>query len=241
MRFLAALVAGLALSGCATTPIQISDYSTTREFDDPAVGVVSSRGVGETMVTKGKRTTGPALEVAAETQFNKAEGEKSIMTCAVTAMPGTYYKRGTYSKDPVGAECFGPVTFRVTNADGSTNWNCPGQSAIADICHAGGTTYFIAHLAAKIFLKQDFDKIKRVEKSVEGRPNFVQELIYNGRSGDTIRLLYREFAEDMIRPAFAQDLQYDLRESKVVGFRDLRLEVLDANNTEIRFRLDKGF
>jgi hypothetical protein len=240
MRPIFTLAALLLLAGCATTPIQLSDQSRNEEFDEPAIGEVTSRAVGETMVTKGKRTVGPALQVFRETQFNKAEGEKSIMTCAVTAMPGVYFKRGTYTKDPVGADCFGPVSFRITNADGSTNWNCPGQMAIADICNSG-ETYFIAYLAQRIFLKQDFDNLKRVEKTLEGRPNFVQELVYNGRAGSTIRLLYREFAEDAIRPAFSQDLQYDLDESTTVGFRDLRLEILDANNTEIRFRLDKGF
>lgn len=241
MRLFFVVAASLVLAGCAATPIKITDFGSTTAVDQPAPGVVTTRGIGETMVAKGTRTVSPALEVMQETQFNKKDGEKSIMTCAVTAIAGTYVKRGTYSKDPVGAECFGPAQFRVTNSDGSTNWNCPGQLVAADICHVRDDVYFIAHLGQKIYLKQDFDKLRRIDKGVPGKTNFVQELLYNGRSGDTIRLTYREFAEDLTRPTTTQELQYDLAASPVVGFRNVRLEVLEANNTEVQFRLDQTF
>jgi len=60
---------------------------------------------------------------------------------------------------------------------------------------------------------------------------FKADITYYGKTGDTIRLQYREFAH---RP-FYQDLSYDLAESRLVGFRGLTMEVIEATNTTIRF------
>jgi len=62
-----------------------------------------------------------------------------------------------------------------------------------------------------------------------------QELLYNGRTRDTIKIAYREFKDDMARPAFYQDLNYDLSESRIIGFRDIKIEVIEATNTDIKF------
>jgi len=64
-----------------------------------------------------------------------------------------------------------------------------------------------------------------------------QEFIYNGKVGSAIKFTYREFVDDLARPAFTQDLQYDLLESKVIGFRGLRIEILSATNTKIEYKV----
>ena len=66
---------------------------------------------------------------------------------------------------------------------------------------------------------------------------FSVELIYNGKIGDNIKFTYREFKGDFIRPAFAQDLQYDLSESNIIGFKTMRVEILKATNTEIDYKV----
>lgn len=65
--------------------------------------------------------------------------------------------------------------------------------------------------------------------------SFKQEFIYNGKSKDTIKLQYREYKDDLARMAFYQDLIYDLSESKVIGFRGMMIEVLEATNSGIKF------
>ena len=65
--------------------------------------------------------------------------------------------------------------------------------------------------------------------------SFRQELIYNGKSQNVIKVSYREFKDDFARPAFQQDLLYDLSESKEIGFRGTIIEVLEATNTYIKF------
>ena len=68
---------------------------------------------------------------------------------------------------------------------------------------------------------------------VEG--SFEAELVYSGKSGDTIKLVYREYLDGLARPAFTQDLEYDLSESTTIGFKTLVIDVVEATNSSIRF------
>jgi hypothetical protein len=80
---------------------------------------------------------------------------------------------------------------------------------------------------------------KLLPVDIEKVGSYKQELIYNGKSKDTIRLSYREYIKDMARPAFFQDLTYDLLESREIAFRDLQIEVLEATNSTIKFFVKK--
>ncbi|MGM9425554.1 hypothetical protein [Hydrogenophaga sp. MI9] len=66
---------------------------------------------------------------------------------------------------------------------------------------------------------------------------FRKELVYTGRSGKTISILYREYSNDMVRPAFTQQLQYDLDKDAVIGYQAARLAVTSATNTDVTYEL----
>lgn len=70
---------------------------------------------------------------------------------------------------------------------------------------------------------------------------FKQEFIYNGKIGSSLKFIYREYVNDMIRPAFNQELQYDLNESYIVGFKGLRIEIVNATNTNIEYKILSSF
>lgn len=67
--------------------------------------------------------------------------------------------------------------------------------------------------------------------------SFKEELIYTGRSGSTIHISYREYKENFARPAFYQQLTYDLKDSDTIVFRNYRMKVLEATNQYIRFKV----
>lgn len=71
--------------------------------------------------------------------------------------------------------------------------------------------------------------------------SFQQTLLYNGKIGNRITLGYREFSNNLARPAFSNNVDYDLSESMIVGYKGARLEVIKATNTEITYRLLSGF
>ena len=72
-------------------------------------------------------------------------------------------------------------------------------------------------------------------------PGFRQELIYDGRSGDTVRFLYRELSSDLMRPSFSQEVQYDLKVDTMIGFKGTRIEIIEATNTHLQYRVISSF
>lgn len=64
-------------------------------------------------------------------------------------------------------------------------------------------------------------------------------IVYNGISGDTLRLAYREFtANDLARPAFFQDLTYNKNE-KIIKFRGIDIEILKVTNNELTYKISQ--
>ena len=234
-------IISLSLVGCSSNLIKVGDYTTSKRVNYPELNLEVTKGLGDSLVAKGTQTVGPVINVMQPTQFNKEENESSTFTCAVTAAAGVYFKRGIYEKKEINASCYGPVNLSLTLADGSTNWNCPGNMLVGNICSEGANDYFIVTSMATFPLKQDFKKLRKSEKTIQYRDNFIQELIYNGRVGDDMKFVYREFSGDVIRPAFSQEVQYDISLSNVIGFKKLRLRVLDATNTEIKYELLSNF
>lgn len=71
--------------------------------------------------------------------------------------------------------------------------------------------------------------------------SFKRELTYLGVSQNTISVAYREFKGDMIRPAFSQELKFDLSQGDVIGFRGSRFQIIKASNIGLRYKLIKPF
>ncbi|HYC54640.1 MAG TPA: hypothetical protein VEL28_06860 [Candidatus Binatia bacterium] len=67
------------------------------------------------------------------------------------------------------------------------------------------------------------------------------QLLYSGRAGNEIVLDYREFTEmgygSTARPAFYQQVKYDLSTGRTITFKETQIEVLDATNSMISFRV----
>lgn len=76
----------------------------------------------------------------------------------------------------------------------------------------------------------------RLDASSEG---FRAELVYQGAGGGVLRIGYREFVDDMARPAFSQELTYDLNPSgpTEIAFQGLRIEVVKAGNLKMEYRV----
>jgi hypothetical protein len=71
--------------------------------------------------------------------------------------------------------------------------------------------------------------------------SFQQTLLYSGRIGNRITLGYREFSNNSARPAFNNDVAYDLSESTTLGYKGARLQVIKATNTEIQYKVVASF
>ncbi len=85
---------------------------------------------------------------------------------------------------------------------------------------------------------QPFTKTRRPSLEADG---FQQTLIYSGRIGSKINIGYREFSNSYARPAFNNDVEYDLSDSNIIGYKGAELEIMEATNRNITFKLLKNF
>lgn len=79
------------------------------------------------------------------------------------------------------------------------------------------------------------------ERQVAAGDNFRQVISYLGISGDTLRLSYREFSNDMARPAFNEELTFPLAKGfpQQIAFKDLRMTILGIDGLGLRYRIEQ--
>jgi hypothetical protein len=85
------------------------------------------------------------------------------------------------------------------------------------------------------------DNVRRVTRQFSDGDSFMQSLIYSGKVGNKIKLGYREFSNNLARPAFSNDVEYDLTESTIVGYKGARIEVIEATNQYIKYQVLQSF
>lgn len=205
------------LTGCVSVP---ENYTPTMvEISEPPIGSINTVSVGDYMVRQGTYVEREAIRV---TQAGKS--------LAYDIMPGIYEKKGE-SKD---GTTYYPVAggARVKKAALADPWNyvlvsdknelCIVTAFSVESCTSGGVWEKTMHAATT-------------------DNSFQQSLIYSGKVGNKINVGYREFSNSVARPAFNNDVEYDLNQSSVIGYRGARLEVLDASNQSIQFKLISNF
>jgi hypothetical protein len=62
-----------------------------------------------------------------------------------------------------------------------------------------------------------------------------KELTYAGIDHDVLQVTYREFSSNYARPAFYQQLKYDISKDKHITFQDVVIDVLNADQSQITF------
>ena len=75
-----------------------------------------------------------------------------------------------------------------------------------------------------------------------GDDGFKKELVFQGMDERTLRIKYREFSDNMARPAFNQDLTYTIEKLPTeVGFRNVRIKIYATKSSQIEYMVKQGF
>ena len=264
-RAISIVFASILISACATGPMlsPFEDVRVTNEklVEDPPVETPTRGYLGNALLTKYWSTTGPAYAVKKGTltlrlgdsfHCNLNHQEVNFLADA-----SAFVARKYVSEDPNTNEnllCSDPLT----NAQMQLINEAPGQANpflnTSMICKDLTNESF--YLVAPQLMPTDClygdsilwrrvgfapGAVTEVEKEVKDATNVKLELIYNGRIGDAIKFIYREFNDGLARPSFTQEIQYDLSRSSIIGFKEARLEVIKATNTEIEYRVKRHF
>lgn len=73
--------------------------------------------------------------------------------------------------------------------------------------------------------------------------SFRYEVLFQGKIGNKIKISFREFKENMARPAFTQNIDYELNKdgTTIIGFKGLRIEVIKVTNMDITYKVIKDY
>ncbi len=215
-------IAILLLSGCA---IPKANYApSTVSISEPSLGSVNSTLVGDNMLRQGEYTEHDAILVT-----------QQLSAGAYTVFPGHYLKMG----EDESTEFYmpgGDQPGRVEKLPFADNWSSvivrkerPPRLCVLTVYNTAITTCN----AGAVFQRRKVPSL--------ARDSFQQTLIYSGRVGNKINIGYREFSNSYARPAFNNNVEYDLSDSNVIGYKGAQLEILEATNQMIKFKVIRNF
>lgn len=232
------LVVAFCVSGCVTTKSERLTRSftpTSHELsssESPMIGEVRSIEVGESLITKERQAVIAAIELTQAVQHSTENvGSKFILS----ALPGKYIESGRDSSGRYFQAEQGKILL-----DGKP---IPAISGIyISDSNSNITEFYVVSnqgVNAPLLYPRNGIQFTRSTHTTRDSTGFKRELVYTGISQNTVSILYREFKDDLARPAFSQDLKYDLSEGRVVGYRGARFELVKATNQGLTYKLLK--
>lgn len=131
--------------------------------------------------------------------------------------------------------------FRDSNA--TFKWL--GETVTTDrvgifVPHDGKSSGVIYHFTSKFNLGKTPVPVVFSISEKWTKDSFKKELVYTGISQNTISIVYREFIDNIARPAFSQELKYDLSQGASIGYKGARFEIVKATNTELIYKVIKA-
>jgi hypothetical protein len=221
LRLLAALLIASTLVGCAAPKYNYAPVSVA--ISDPSVGSITTTRIGDIMLRQGSYREHDAIFLRASREIG----------WAYTLHPGYYLKDG----DDETAEYFSPGR--------SDDGGRIEKAALADpwkiVMLKRGASQLCVVTVFNVSVCNEVKDVEKVKKPSQTADSFQQTLIYNGKVGSKINIGYREFSNNSARPAFNNNVEYDMSESKIIGYKGAELEVLEATNQAIKFRLIQNF
>lgn len=215
MKILLAVVSILIVSGCTSVKYNGTD-TVVKEVNYPELDKTINVFVGDHLVQKGTVTEEDVLVV-----HKTIDGIAYDIIAKKYAQIGYDQKNDFYSASGVirGA-LFDPVkALALERKEG------------AELC-------VITVFGSSSCYQGEYEKLKQLS---EKGNSFQQTLIYSGRVGDKINVGYREFSNDLARPAFNNDVEYDLSSSNIIGYKGALIEVMAADNSSITYKLLRNF
>ena len=220
MKIIVALAFIAVLAGCATPT---STYRATETaISEPTIGVETIANVGDKMLTQGLNIQQDGIEVLATFK----------PSWAYTIGAGSYLKTGDSPGHEFYMPKFGSGGGVVEKAAIADPWKSVMLDQVKGLCVVTMFNAAACENGAQ-YNKKSFQAI--TERS------FQQTLIYSGKIGNKINVGYREFSADLARMAFNNNVEYDLSESKTIGYKGAEIEVIEATNRFIKYRLIRNF
>lgn len=220
MKNLLLAVSTILVVSCSS--VKYNYVPETNSFSVPALEKLTTRGLGEPLLDQGKATNREVFVVTNPSEIS-----------AYDIQPGKLIKVGEDEK----AEY-----YTQSIQDGYTIYaglivSSPALAATLIVKKSG--EYCISR-PTDVTVCGDVYGSKKLE-NVVSKESFRRTLIYSGRVGNKLKMSYREFSGEYARQAFNTEVEYDLEDGNEIGYAGARIEVVEATNTEITYKVLKHF
>lgn len=220
MKKLLLVTALTSMVGCSSS-ISYQPETKINHYNIPEVNVISTVYIGDYMLDIGKQTTNKFLTVTEQSDgvnYDIYAGSfKKYGQDNVTSYYSVY--GGINGAAVVKGFLADPAMFLSMNKDN-------------DVCVS--TVYVLEATCYTVKAKEEY-------LVIESDSDFKQTLIYNGSVGEKINISYREFKGGMARGAFTNNVEYDMAKSSLIRYKGAEIEVIDYDNSSIKFKVKKHF
>ena len=99
----------------------------------------------------------------------------------------------------------------------------------------------VGGISGSCIKKLNKDAVKSGETFIYSENSFQQTIAYEGKSGDILKFNYAEFTNGFAREAFSREFQVDLNEGSIAAYKGAIIEVIEANNMQIKYKVIRNF
>lgn len=219
--------AAISVAGCATT--KTNYRPVPKQISFPPLNQTASASVGDDMVRQGTYVETKGISLA---EPNNIRGYKFSAGFYPQIGEDDKYTYHSYQigngLNGMGALQLGGGIFSVGN-DGVSLRATKGSNELCVDRVYGAKACDTEH------------GYERSTRPMVSENNFQQSLIYNGRVGDRVKIGYREFSGSVARPAFSNEVEYDLSVSADVNYKGAKIHIISADNQKINYIVLSNF
>lgn len=215
-------------------PVERVEQATSY-FLRPAIGEVSTAEVGESLYKEGIRTVSKRYKAVLKGDVTSKMDRGYVLS--VKAGSGGAMLMRSDTRAPL--LCFMTQPTGILGAFGDGN-------VLGCLVDTGKNQVFDRSMFAsydRLFPLSgpiQYD-VTVSETASESPDDFHVDVLYQGASKGEVKISYREYSHGVARPAFTQDVSYELQAdgTAAIGFKGMRIKVLKATGQEIRYILEQ--
>jgi hypothetical protein len=222
MGYRISFIAILLVAGCATVEVSSRGTFTRISGTEPEVGMASTANVGEVIIKSYNYLAN--REPDHFRTLEKIDVKVGVMMKVKVDPETRLYQvsEGKFCIDNYGNDC-------LYDADGDNRFERASSKP--------GLIVFDKQLDNPVEYRAYAGELTMAEDG-----GFQHELIYLGRDGNTLRVRYREYKDNLARPAFTQDLTYPIGKNNIshIVYRNLSIEVKSVELASIQYSIVEG-
>jgi len=238
-------IAMLVASGCVSAPRYIGNPEIiidkkVENNSSPKLGVINTAEIGDNLYEEYSKMTTTSYDVLLK---DDATGKMDLgHTIAINK--GTRGKLQRHNYNPANKVCFDYKTKPGAFFD--MGGFLPGHGCLVDTDNDGYFDVSMFKVRDRYFpldKKAAYDLIPNTKYSFVKNNSFQRVILYQGVTRGTVKVSFREFFDNTARPAFTQDISYDIDDNgeTLIGFRGLRIKVLKTTSANITYIVESPF